>query len=259
MKLFSRQYPNPSSSTNPPLVILHGLFGLSDNWATLAKEFSQTRSVWVPDLRNHGLSPHDSEFTLSVLVQDIYDFIAEHQLQKVDLMGHSLGGKIAIQLTHNHPEVINRLVVADMGLRSMPLNPQHLKIFDLMKQCPLSQFGNFAELEKWFFQELQNQRMAWFVLKNIKNTKSGFQWKLNHEALEKAFQQPFDLLLDEEQQIQTPTLFLKAQNSNYITDQDEQLIQKHFFNAFMEVIEDAGHWLHADQPKAFLHLTKAFL
>lgn len=260
MKLYKRIIEAKCGIENAKsdLVIIHGLFGMSDNWVSIGRHLSADRRIIIPDLRNHGRSPHSDNFSVELMMEDLRELLKYLNSINPILLGHSMGGRLAMHYALNFPNDISRLIIADMSLRAPKLRPEHYAIFEIMKNTPLQSMNSIKEIELYFTEHIKIQRLALFILKNIKRTKDGFEWKLNFNALMQSFTQetsPIDSNLTFEE----PTLFLAAGNSDYIIPEDYDKIYEHFPMAIIETIDDASHWLHADKPKEFIHLVSAFL
>lgn len=243
-----------------PLLILHGLFGMLDNWATLGRKFSDTLStnhfkVYLIDQRNHGKSPHDATMDYELMANDIANFIQQQQLEKVNLIGHSMGGKVAMQLAFTHPQLIKKLLVADIAPKAYKGN--HYEIFNAIESVDLTLINSRKDADKALENLLPNFGVRQFILKNLaRNNKGEYYWKLainniktNYESLIGGVDGSFD----------GATLFIKGGKSNYISPEDWVTIQQKFSNAKLNEIEAAGHWLHAEKPLAFYEIVMKFL
>lgn len=260
MQLFYRNYPankDPEHSQDD-LIILHGLFGMSDNWVSIGKQLSENRRVIIPDLRNHGRSPHSDKFSTELMVSDIKQLTSDLNLSNPILLGHSMGGRVAMEFALTYPDMVSKLIVADMNMRPAKLRPEHWNIFEIMQKAPLQEMKTIQEIELYFLDQIKIKKLSLFMLKNIKKTKLGFEWKLNFPVLLESFKATSgsdfgNAIFD------NPTLFLRGGNSDYIMPEDYDQIREHFSVSFIETIEDASHWIHADKPNEFVHLVKSFL
>ena len=247
MNLNIRKYSTETSGQN--LLILHGLFGMLDNWHSLAIQFSKYYTVYSIDLRNHGKSPNSDEFSYPILAQDIYDFLNQQAIEKSHLLGHSMGGKAVMEFSFNHPEYIDKLIVADISPRAYP--PHHDEVFDAIKSIDLKTITRRGDAEKILLDNKLDMGTTQFILKNLSNDGQGYHWKFNFDSLFKNY----PLItggVDPNGYYGGQTLFLKGANSRYINiEKDEELINRQFpMNEIIE-IPNAGHWLHADQPQLF--------
>jgi esterase len=235
-----------------PLIILHGLFGMLDNWQTIAKRLGEHFEVYTLDLRNHGKSPHSDEHSYAIMARDVYDFMEDQNLFKAHILGHSMGGKVAMQFASYFPGFVNKLIIADMFPKSYTdVRLDHERIFeaiDIVNACP---FKDRKEGEQKLRSVLQNDRIYHFVLKNLKITKNTCpEWKFNATVLQREYKAILDNIKIS-LPIKSPTLFLKAELSNYILEDEFQDINKIFPNAELITISRASHWLHADKPDDF--------
>lgn len=248
-----------------PIVIIHGLYGSSDNWMNISKELSKDFEVYVLDLRNHGKSPHSDDFSIGFMVDDLLQFFEETKIQKAFLLGHSLGGKIAMEFTHKYPKFIKKLVVVDIAPRNY-LNSEfvernnHREIINLLKNVDLSKFNNRSEALEAMEDFDKGKRLKFFMMKNIKRNKNGkLSWKINIKAIADNLSDllsGFDVNITE---ISTPILFVKGEKSNYITQNDITSISKEKTDTQFIIIKEASHWLHVEKPKEFVNSVKRFL
>ncbi len=241
------------------LLIIHGLFGMSDNWIMIAKEFSKNRRVIIPDLRNHGQSPHSEAFTMDLLVEDILELIESNHSKTPIIIGHSLGARIAAKLAFSNPQTVSKLVIADMNLGEIKLRPEHQSLFLLMKTYSLSKMKSIGEIDSFLKQYVHSERIRMFILKNIRKNKDGiFDWKLNFPVLMDAFDSLMPKAKDTEY-YDKATLVLRGEKSDYVTNEHYDFMKKHFSNIEIKTIEGASHWLHADNPSEFVKIIKTFI
>lgn len=252
MKLHYNHYPNTNSNQN--LILLHGLFGSSKNWITIAKELSKYINVYTLDLRNHGDSPHSSTHTLKDMIDDLKEFIHEHSLKNVLLMGHSMGGLVAMGYTLNYPKVIEKLIVVDIAPKIYP--PHHQKEFAVLK-TDVSKFSSRQEIDEYLSKIHPEPEIRQFLMMNLQRTPFGYRWKINIEPLEKGIYLQEIEIFNNKQYLK-PTLFIKARDSFYILPEDYELIKKFFPNA--NIIELKGnHWIHYSNQKDFLNVVINFI
>ena len=242
-----------------PLVILHGLFGSSDNWLSIGKALSEEFEVFLVDQRNHGQSFHSIEHNYEVLAQDLLAFLKDQGLENADtkpiLVGHSMGGKTAMTFALRHPDALEKLVVVDISPRGY--NVHHDSILDGLKSINLSDIATRKEADDALAKSVPELGVRQFLLKNLARTGEGYEWKLNLNALEKNLERIVEEVKGEP--VAIPTLFMRGENSNYIRDTDKPYISELFPNSTVVTIHDAGHWVHAEQPEAFLETLKSFL
>jgi esterase len=241
-----------------PLLILHGFLGMSDNWKTLAAQYATLGfQVHVLDLRNHGRSFHSEEFNYDVMAQDIYYYCEAHQLETIDLIGHSMGGKVAMLFATKHPEKVNKLVVADIGPKYY--SPHHQTILEGLNAIDFSQKPSRNEVEATLKQYVSDFGTRQFLMKNLYwQTPEQLAFRFNLAVFNKQINQ-IGSALPEDAVFEKPTLFIRGGNSNYIKDADFDTIKKHFPLAVLETIPNVGHWLHAENPVLFFEITKTFL
>lgn len=246
MKLFSKimgGFPDD-------MIILHGLFGMSDNWNSLAKRFAKKINVHLLDLRNHGRSPHSEDFDYKVMTQDVFNYIQDYSLDKPIILGHSLGGKIAMNFAFSYPEKIKKLIVADISPREYDID-FHLNLLSILDNLPLQDFQKREEVDSALASAIKNKQVRLFLLKNLyRDENNMFHWRFNIKVLLRKL-----VNIKEADFIRgscdVKTYFIKGEKSDYINDNDCLLIKKHFSDVEITSIEDAGHWLHAENPEAF--------
>lgn len=239
-----------------PLIILHGLFGSLDNWLTLGKRYAEKHQVILVDQRNHGKSFHDGAFDYTLMAQDLDALIEHMNLENPILLGHSMGGKTVMQYTAFHPEKVHKLIVADIGPKYYPVH--HETIIKALKSVPVKTLQSREEAEELLLKDIQDFGTRSFLLKNLKRTPEGFDWKMNLEGISANIEEvgkPLDYYLP----IELPTLFIYGGKSNYILEEDKEDIYEIFPQAEFTSIPDSGHWLHADNPDKFFQLTSQFL
>lgn len=260
MELFYRKL----GESGTPIVILHGLYGASDNWISIGKQLSLSHQVYLLDLRNHGNSPHNNSHKYSDLVADLSEFIQKNEIQKPILIGHSMGGKTAMLLALQYPSLISKLIVIDIAPKNY--NPkstkalEHKELIKTMLAIKLDEFSNRKDIAEKLNSLILPIRTQQLILKNIKREKNKFQWKINLTAL----QQNLNHLLrgfdnTDSLKFTKETLFIKAQNSNYIQKEDAEIIKTLFPFALIKEIPEAGHWVHIEQTKLLISEIKFFL
>lgn len=252
MKLNYRVY-----GEGPPLLVLHGLLGSLDNWVPHAQMLSACFQVFLIDLRNHGRSPHADEFNYDVMAADLAEFIAEQSLGPVNLLGHSMGGKVAMWFAQTHPGAVRKLIVVDMSPREYP--PRYAGILDAMHALDLSQFKQRAEVDAALVSAAPDKNIRQFLLKNIgRDDRGNMCWKPNLPAIRANYQQVRSAL-PTEPGFNGPTVFVRGGKSDYLRDEDVFQIQQTFPAATIETIANAGHWVHAETPEEFIQIITRFL
>lgn len=252
MKLFYRKKGN-----GPPLIIIHGLLGSSDNWLTLSKSFVQDFSVYMIDLRNHGRSPHSDEFTIDAMVDDLLEFMNDQQLDSAAVLGHSLGGWVAMNFAVRHPEKVDKLIIEDFAPKKY--RNDLIGFMEWLVNWDISKIESLREADEEL-KEISNElEVRGFIMKNLRRKKgNGFEWKINVEAIHNNLDQVSGYLGDK-QKFEKPTLFIRAGKSGYIKAEDETSIKYHFPNAKIKTVSGARHWVHADEPDDFVSAVKDFL
>jgi len=240
-----------------PIIVLHGLLGSLDNWQSIAKQLSANYTVYLIDQRNHGKSPHSEAFDYNILSSDLLDFFEQHQLTKAHILGHSMGGKTAMHFCLNHPEKVAKLIVADIAPSGY--SDQHNSIFNALLSIDLSTITSREEVQEKLMPLIKEKGTLLFLMKGLTRTdENQFAWRFNVDSLYKNYLLIADFPTHENG-VQTPTLFLKGADSNYINSTNYSDILRLFPNHELEEIPDAGHWLHAENPTAFLSAVVRFL
>ena len=254
MKLFFRHY-----GEGQPVIILHGIFGVSDNWVSIGKKLAEKFSVYIPDQRNHGRSPHSVTFNYFALADDLLSFIREHKLEKPIIIGHSMGGKVAMTFALEHPEMVEKLVVVDISPRKYPGRNVHFDMINAMMAVDFDQVETREEVEKQLVESIPDKRIRLFIMKNLhRKTRHFFDWRINLEALSANMDYVFDGVESSDTYL-GPTLFIRGGRSDYIQDSDTPLIKGLFPNAHIQTIEGASHWVHAEAPEELCRLFSLFL
>jgi esterase len=251
MKLFFRQ-----SGQGAPLIILHGLFGSSDNWYSLAKVFSNAFTVFVVDQRNHGLSPHSDDFDYRFLTEDLKEFIEEHHITQPVIVGHSMGGKTAMNFAVRYPDQVKSLVVVDIVPKAYPVHHDH--ILDGLRAVPLDKVSSRSEADQILAGFVPEPGVRQFLLKSLSRKESGgFEWRINVDAIE-ANIEAMGAGMMYPGTFQGPALFIKGSHSDYYKEGDETRIRSIFPKAEFSVME-TGHWVQAEKPEEFSKLVLGYL
>ena len=242
--------------TGPALVILHGLFGSLDNWVTLGRRYSEHFSVYLLDARNHGKSSHTDEFNYPAMANDVLAFLEKQRIQSAHIIGHSMGGKTAMRFCLDHSQKINKMIVADMPPIANPRG--HDEIFEAIFSLPVSSLSSRNEAEDILAPKIPDISTRLFILKNLdRRREGGFEWKFNLPAIYKEYHNILEAI-ESPSPAQNPVLFLKGSKSRYVNEGSYPFIFKLFPNAKIETIENAGHWLHAEQPDSFYEVSMKF-
>lgn len=239
-----------------PVVLIHGLFGALDNLKTLARHLSADHQVISIDVRNHGRSVHSDHMDYPAMVDDLINLLDHLGLPQVILVGHSMGGKIAMEMALLHPQRISQLVVADIA--PVAYNNRHDNVFAALNSIEPATLPNRQQALTALTDAGIDMGTAQFLLKNLVKAQQGFEWRFNLPALQANYQQ---ILGAPSQQgcYQGPTLFIKGGNSDYILAEHRPQIMGYFPNAKAKIIEGTGHWLHAEKPALFNKLVAAFI
>jgi pimeloyl-ACP methyl ester carboxylesterase len=254
MKLFFRRMGQGN-----PVVILHGLLGLSDNWVTFGRQLALDFEVFIPDLRNHGQSPHDPVFDFSVLVEDLHELIKDQGLKKVNLIGHSLGGKTAMLFALEYPDLLDKLVVVDIALRKYSPNLEHQMLIDAMMEVDFSSARSRSDVDRQLEQNVHSLKLRQFLLKNIYwKDKETLGWRVNLPILKESLPRMLEGI-GPDKKFLNPVLLVRGGLSDYVTDADLPAMVKQFPRTSVKTLANASHWVHADAPGAFYSLVREFL
>jgi pimeloyl-ACP methyl ester carboxylesterase len=232
------------------VILLHGLFGSADNWHHIALRLAEKFHVFALDQRNHGQSPHSAEMNYSLMADDVNEFMASRGIEKAFVIGHSMGGKTAMQFALQFPQRVEKLVVADMAPRAYA--PAHDKFFAALLALDLPSFQTRQQIEDALAPEIPNLMLRRFLLKNLgRNPAGAFFWKINLRGISENYLQ-LGQPISAPVPFAGPTLFIRGGKSNYIKAEDEPLIRELFPAAQIQTMTEASHWIHADQPEEFL-------
>ena len=241
----------------PPIIILHGFLGSLDNWLSIAKQLSKDNQVFLMDQRNHGKSPHNESMDYFVLANDLLDFTLQNKLKDIILIGHSMGGKVAMLFALQHPNLVHKLIVVDIA--PIDYAGGHEFILDAMASLELNKYKDRAAIEQDLREKIFSDVLLQFILKNLGRTNQNtFEWKVNLPILIKNYR---NLMVFPKLDLKFggKALFIKGENSDYI---DMSMLE--FFETFfqkMKIVEikGAGHWVQAEQPQIFVDVVSAFL
>jgi len=232
---------------------------MSDNWATFGKQLAKEYEVFIPDLRNHGRSPHSNEFDYTFLLNDLVEFIQEQNLRDIILIGHSMGGKVAMLAALSHPEIIKKLIVLDISPVSKTPSPEIMQIIEAIKTLDLCGLDSREEIKKQLAGIIEKRKIVEFLLKNIQRLESNtFSWKFNVASVSENLEKIADGI-ETETIFNKPTLFIGGEKSDYITGENIYQVFQIFPEAQIDVISNAGHWLHVDAPEELLDIVMDFI
>ena len=241
--------------TGQPLIILHGLFGSSDNWQTQAKRFAEYFRVILVDLRNHGHSDWNDDSSYISMANDVIELINELGIEKTILLGHSMGGKVAMHVAQTNAKLLSKLVVVDMGIKQYP--PHHQHILQGIHSVQLEGVNSRAEADKQLTEFIDSEGVKQFLLKNLYWKEKGkLAWRMNVSVLENSMNEILSALPEKE--VFTPTAFIRGELSNYVLDDDVSEIENYFPDSQFITIPEAGHWVHAEKPEEFVDAVLGF-
>lgn len=250
-----------------PLIVMHGMFGSLENLGAVSRILSQHFCLYRLDLRNHGRSPHEATMTFSEMAEDVIAFMDSQGISRASVLGHSLGGKVAMQLAWSHPDRLNKIIIADIAPVTYPQH--HNTILDAFKNIPLATITSRKDADKLLSEYVEELGVRQFILKNLARDDSGkFYWRLNVVAILEQYDElrlaigdfeKDDSNSESPQSCQTPALFIRGEKSNYIQERNYAEIYRKFPNAKIETIQGASHWLHAEEPEKFSSLSIDFL
>lgn len=238
-----------------PLILLHGLFGASNNWGVVAKYFSQYFQVISVDLRNHGNSPHSESQTYTDMAGDLAELCEALNLQRMHLLGHSLGGKVAMQFATQYPARVEKLIVVDMAVRAYA--DAHTHLMDAMLAVDLTTMRTRNAVDAVLSAAISDTQIRQFLLMNLVKVDDQLTWRINLPAL-KANYPALQQGVCESAQYDKACLFIRGERSDYVSDNDITHIKKHFTQAQFASLA-TGHWVHAEQPQAFIAVVEKFL
>ena len=252
LTLFSKIY-----GEGKPLLILHGLFGMGDNWATHAKTWAQQGyQVHAIDARNHGRSPHHEEHSYDAMVGDLEQYMQLYGLNSAIILGHSMGGKTAMNFAITHPTLVEKLIVVDIAPKGYPIH--HQMYIDAMRSVNFDQVGSRKEVEDQLAQTVKNAGIRQFFMKSLHwQTKEKLGFRFNLDALEANLNRVGEAM--EFGYYDRPTLFIAGGESGYILPEDHDKIHEHFPAAEIEVVAGAGHWVHAEAFEVFSEMILDFI
>lgn len=240
-----------------PLILLHGFLGSLDNWRSVSRRLADHYKVYSLDLRNHASSPHSELMNYEVMSDDVDEFANQQNLTSSFLLGHSMGGKVAMQFAARFPDRIEKLVVVDMAPRAY--EPSHRPLLNAMLALDLNRFKSFGEIDKALQAVVAEAAVRQLVLKNVARQSEGkLRWKINVEAIARNYDQ-LSQAITPRQKFTKPALFIRGGRSNYIQKSDTSLIREIFPQAEIQTIAGAGHWVHFDVPDEFLKIVIQFL
>lgn len=251
-------YSKIEGEAGKPLIVLHGYLGMSDNWSTFGKQMSAIGyQVHMLDLRNHGRSFHSEEWSYDAMVSDLFNYMEHYQIENAVVLGHSMGGKVAMKFAVQFPEKVQKLIVADIAPRNYA--PHHQDIFEALNAVDFTDKPSRQEVDAKLGEYIKDAGTRLFLMKSLYWLEPGqlaFRFNLN------VFNKNEDVVgegLKEDAKYNGDVLFIRGGKSNYIQESDEILIKSIFPKAIIETIPNVGHWLHAENPQMFYDIVKEFL
>jgi esterase len=240
-----------------PFIILHGLLGSSDNWRAISKRLSRSYKIYTVDLPNHGQSPHSEIMTYPAMADDVRELLEIEKISECHLVGHSLGGKVAMQFATSHPDVVNKLVIVDIAPKAYP--PSQRALLAALEELELQSFRSFGEIDAALASAIPEVPVRQFLMKNIARLPSGgFQWRIDLASIAKSYDQLTKPIIAAAS-YDKPALFMRGGRSDYIADTDLPSIRAIFMRAELVTIETAGHWVHAEATDEFVRILTEFL
>ncbi len=242
-----------------PIIILHGLFGVSDNWVHFARSISSIANIIIPDLRNHGLSEHSRVHNYDAMMDDVIELMDKLEIEKANIIGHSMGGKLAMKLALCSPERVGKLMVVDISPRSYKHYNEHQSLIEVMLSVDFDEITSREKAETFLAKQIPERRLLLFVLKNlywIRPNRLG--WRLNLNALYENLPYIYEEITSSTAS-DVPTLFVRGGLSAYLMEHDIPLIEQLFTHFEIKTIANAGHWVHADAEEELLGLAMGFL
>lgn len=247
-----------SSGTGQPLVVLHGLFGSGKNWQSHARQFANHFQVFNVDLRNHGESFHADEMNYSVMAADVVQLLHRLELSNCYILGHSMGGKVAMTLAMRNPDLVAAMIVADIA----PVTYFHHydDLINPILALRLEQCESRAHADQLLRQNIPEDQLRAFLLQNLVREAGRWRWRVNWQVIQRDMEWLTGFVdAPDNWLVEVSTLFLRGANSDYIGAAEIDVIGQHFTNPTIKTIADAGHWLHAEKPDSFGKLVLEFL
>jgi esterase len=243
--------------TGPTLIILHGFLGSMDNWVSLCRRFSADRHVITCDARNHGRSPHDGRFDIETMARDLEELMDRLLVTSASILGHSMGGKTAMQFALTRPERVEKLIVADIAPKRY--DHIHEDLLRALSGIDLTGYRERAEVDRALADDIQSVAVRQFLLKNIRRDESGrMHWKMNLPVLREQYHRVAEDVPAGGSFVH-PTMFIRGERSHYILEEDRAAIVRLFPKAVIRTLPGAGHWVHADAPDMFFRVVTDFL
>jgi esterase len=257
MSLLKLHYREMGEREKPALLLLHGLFGNSGNWAGVVKYLKDDFRLILPDLRNHGRSPHSDEMDFPAMAADLRQLMRALMLESASILGHSMGGKAAMWLALNEPEWVDQLVVADMA--PVAYHNRFAQIFSGMSSMPLLELSGRDAADRHLAQYVPQKMVRLYLLQNLVKERGVWRWRCNLSVLERQIMVLAGYPTLDDRVFPGDVLFIYGERSDYVRPEYQGIIDRHFPHARMRMLNGAGHWLYAEQPEAFSLAVKQFL
>ena len=251
-------YSRKVGENGPDFVVLHGLFGSGKNWRSFAGSLEDDFQVWTLDARNHGDSPHADSMSYQQMAEDVARFFVENELENVVLLGHSMGGKTAMQLALQFPDRIAALIVVDIAPVCYDHLHKQLKLIEAMQELNLAAEMSRSEIEKKLALKIPEKRLLSFLMTNLNRQNGQFQWRIGLEQIAAGMQELLNYP-ELKSVFKGPVQFIGGENSAYLKFEYHALIRKYFPESRITMLENCGHWLHVEQPAAFQKTVNEFL
>lgn len=238
------------------LLVLHGLYGSSDNWVSIGRKLSDYFTVHLIDLRNHGNSFHHEEHNYNCMCHDVLNYLQTHNIKQCSLVGHSMGGKVAMLFSITYPQMVEKLIVLDIAPKNYTNHiSKHLLLIKTMQSIEVDKIKNRSKIADIAIKTLKEEKLVHLLLKNIYRNKAGtFSWKLNLSALQNNILNISGGTENwQKKPVSIPTLFLKGEKSEYLNNEDCFFMQLFFSSFEVNTVLGAGHWLHAEKPKEIIN------
>ncbi|MFC0445074.1 alpha/beta fold hydrolase [Pseudidiomarina halophila] len=239
----------------PAVLLIHGLFGDLDNLKRLARDLESDHRVILMDCRNHGDSFHSTTMTYAAMAEDVKRLLDKLEIKSVSLVGHSMGGKLAMEFTLTYPDYVQSLIVADVA--PVAYDARHRHILDALEALDLSSINNRKDADAELAKNIDERGVRQFLLKNLQPEDDGYHWRLNLPVIDRCYEEISAGV--REGHYDGPVLFIKGGDSNYLTEEHRDAVTSRFSDVEIKIIEGTGHWLHAEKPRIFNRLARGFL
>ncbi len=244
-------------ASRPPVLLLHGLFGSANNWLGVVKRLQEDYRLILPDLRNHGRSPHHPQMDYPAMAGDLLALLDRLELENASLVGHSMGGKAAMWLALNQPERVGRLLVGDIAPVGYP--NRFAEIFAGLCELPLASLPSRESADQRLARRVPNDAVRQFLLQNLVRQPAGWAWRFNLPVLSGSIDALAGFPPDQGLSYAGETMFLYGERSDYVKPEYRETIERLFPHARLRILPGVGHWLYAEQPEAFSRVVRAFL